>query len=91
MRCFMPRTGVAFDLRRSRDRWLEAAPHSFTLITIDGTAITARAMAIDDRGNAVPFGITPADSPGDRMPAVAVLEVPDSLAFPLLESSADSE
>ncbi|HEX7842996.1 MAG TPA: metallophosphoesterase [Kofleriaceae bacterium] len=59
MRCTMPHGGAAFELRRERGHWLEAEPYTFTLITIDGTTITARAIAIDDRGRAVPFGAEP--------------------------------
>jgi 3',5'-cyclic AMP phosphodiesterase CpdA len=56
MRCIMPRGGAAFTLRRERGRWIEVEPYTFTLITIDGTTITTRAFAIDDRGRVVPFG-----------------------------------
>jgi hypothetical protein len=47
-----------FELQRGRDRWLEVAPCTFTLITIDRTAITARPMAVDARGEVLPFGVT---------------------------------
>lgn len=56
MRCAMPHGGAPFELRRDRDRWLEVEPYTFTLITIYGRAIIARAFAVDDRGQAVPFG-----------------------------------
>jgi predicted phosphodiesterase len=56
LRCIMPHGGAPFELRRERDRWLEVEPYTFTLITIYGRAIIARAFAIDDRGQAVPFG-----------------------------------
>jgi predicted MPP superfamily phosphohydrolase len=56
LRCIMPHGGAPFELRRERDRWLEPQPYTFTLITIYGRAIIARALAVDDRGQAVPFG-----------------------------------
>lgn len=59
MRCIMPHGGAPFELRRERDRWLEAEPYTFTLIAIYGRAIIARAFAVDDRGQVVPFGAEP--------------------------------
>jgi predicted phosphodiesterase len=56
MRCLMPHGGAPFELRRERERWIEPEPYTFTLITIYGRAIIARAFAVDDRGQAVPFG-----------------------------------
>lgn len=56
MRCTMPHGGAPFELRREGGRWLEVEPHTFTLITIYRTAIIARAIAVDDRGQAAPFG-----------------------------------
>ena len=44
---------------RARDRWIEAERYTFTLITIYGQAIIARAFAVDDRGQVVPFGAEP--------------------------------
>ena len=55
MRCRMPRSGVPFELVQEHDRWLEARPYTFTLITIAGANLTVHVMAVDDRGAIVPF------------------------------------
>ena len=56
MDCRMPRGDVPFKLRFERGQWLETQPHTFTVFTIDGTAVAARAFALDERGAATPFG-----------------------------------
>jgi len=54
--CRMPHDGTPFDLRYSHGQWFETQPHTFTLITIEGAAITARAFAVDEHGTVAPFG-----------------------------------
>ena len=55
-RCEMPHGGGAFELARGRkDRMLEHALATFTVVTIDGTAVTATPMTLDTDGKPIAF------------------------------------
>jgi predicted phosphodiesterase len=55
-RCAMPHGGGAFELARGRkDRMLQHALATFTVIAIDGTTVDAQPMTIDAGGKAIPF------------------------------------
>ena len=55
-RCAMPHGGGAFELARGRkDRMLEHALATFTVISIDGTSVDAQPMTIDADGKPIPF------------------------------------
>jgi predicted phosphodiesterase len=55
-RCEMPHGGGAFELARGhKDRMLEHALATFTVVSIDGTTVTAVPMTVDKDGAAIPF------------------------------------
>jgi hypothetical protein len=56
MRCRMPEGSVPFELVRDGERWLQADTHTFTLVTVDGTAVTTRVLVVDRGGGVTPFG-----------------------------------
>jgi hypothetical protein len=58
--CKLPFGGTPFELRRGEGgKWIQDQAATLTMVTIDGTAITATPIGIDGRGDLVPFGPTP--------------------------------
>ena len=58
MRCRMPNGGTPFELRRNYfHHWIQAQRATFTLLTVDGTAVTARVVAVDKNGRTSDFGV----------------------------------
>jgi 3',5'-cyclic AMP phosphodiesterase CpdA len=59
-RCTMPNGGTPFELRRNYfGRWIQAQRATFTLLTVDGTSVTARVLAVDKQGRTAAFGLAP--------------------------------
>jgi hypothetical protein len=57
--CKLPFSGAPFELRRDEGRWIQDQAATLTMITIDGTAITATPIGIDRHGDLVPWGPAP--------------------------------
>ncbi len=65
MRCTMPNGGTPFELRRNYfHHWIQAQRATFTLLTVDGTTVTSRVLAVDEKGRTSEFGAS-AEGPGD--------------------------
>lgn len=57
LHCAMPKTGLPFALMHKRlGGYRQTQRASFTLLTIDGTSVTTRIVAIGDKGRTEPFG-----------------------------------
>lgn len=54
--CTMPHGGTVFELRLERGAWYQTQARTFTLFTVDGNQVTARAIAIREDGGTEPFG-----------------------------------
>jgi hypothetical protein len=53
----MPNGGTPFELERNHfHHWRQAQRATFVLLTIDGTRVTARPLAVDKNGRTAPFG-----------------------------------
>jgi predicted phosphodiesterase len=58
--CTMPHGGGAFTVSRERrNRMIEHAHATFTVITVDGDKLEATPMVLDDAGKPAPFYLTP--------------------------------